>query len=75
LTDAAGWPAVFLLNLPVGAVILGLLAWVPVSPRRPAALDGAGQVTAVLALAGLAFAVIEGGHRGWTGFAVLASAA
>ncbi|NEA49483.1 MFS transporter, partial [Streptomyces sp. SID10815] len=26
LTDAAGWRSVFLLNLPVGAVILGLLA-------------------------------------------------
>ncbi|MBT2414142.1 MFS transporter [Streptomyces sp. ISL-12] len=75
LTDSAGWRAVFLLNLPVGAVILGLLVRVPVSPRRPAALDGAGQLTAVLALAGLAFAVIEGGHRGWTSGPVLASAA
>jgi MFS transporter, DHA2 family, methylenomycin A resistance protein len=75
LTDTAGWRAVFLLNLPVGAVILGLLIRVPVSPRRPAALDGAGQLTAVLALAALAFAVIEGGHRGWTSGPVLAAAA
>ncbi|WP_189949217.1 MFS transporter [Streptomyces alanosinicus] len=75
LTDSAGWRAVFLLNLPVGAVILGLLIRVPRSPRRPAALDGGGQLTAVLALAGLAFAVIEGGHRGWTSGPVLAAAA
>ncbi|MFF3918639.1 MFS transporter [Streptomyces sp. NPDC001852] len=75
LTDWAGWRAVFLLNLPVGAVILGLLVRVPRSPRRPAALDGVGQLTAVLALAGLAFAVIEGGHRGWTSGPVLAAAA
>ncbi|MFF4961484.1 MFS transporter [Streptomyces sp. NPDC001222] len=73
LTDSAGWRAVFLLNLPVGVVILALLVRVPRSPRRPAALDGGGQLTAVLALAGLAFAVIEGGHLGWTSGPVLAS--
>ncbi|MER6381979.1 MFS transporter [Streptomyces sp. NPDC001250] len=75
LTDSAGWRAVFLLNLPVGAVILGLLVRVERSPRRPAALDGGGQLTAVLALAGLAFAVIEGGHLGWTSGPVLAAGA
>jgi DHA2 family methylenomycin A resistance protein-like MFS transporter len=75
LTDSAGWRAVFLLNLPVGAVILGLLIRVPRSPRRPAALDGGGQLTAILALAGLAFAVIEGGHLGWTSTPVLVAAA
>ncbi|WP_039931705.1 MFS transporter, partial [Streptomyces viridochromogenes] len=75
LTDLAGWRAVFLLNLPVGAVILALLIRVPRSPRRPAALDFGGQLTAVLALAGLAFAVIEGGHLGWTSAPVLAAAA
>ncbi|WP_030379576.1 MULTISPECIES: MFS transporter [unclassified Streptomyces] len=75
LTDAAGWRAVFLLNLPVGVVILGLLARVPRSPSRPSALDPGGQLTAVLALAGLAFAVIEGGHLGWTSAPVLGAAA
>ncbi|MFD7995058.1 MFS transporter [Streptomyces mexicanus] len=75
LTDAAGWRSVFLLNLPVGAVILGLLVRVERSPRRPAALDAGGQLTAVLALAGLAFAVIEGGHLGWTSAPVLAAGA
>jgi DHA2 family methylenomycin A resistance protein-like MFS transporter len=75
LTDSAGWRAVFLLNLPVGAVILGLLVRVPRSARRPAAVDGGGQITAILALAGLAFAVIEGGHLGWTSGPVLAAAA
>ncbi|MEU5580435.1 MFS transporter [Streptomyces huasconensis] len=75
LTETAGWRAVFLLNLPVGAVILALLARTARSPRRPAPLDLAGQVSAVLALAGLAFAVIEGGHLGWTHPSVLAAAA
>uniref|UniRef100_UPI000849DA7C MFS transporter n=1 Tax=Actinacidiphila rubida TaxID=310780 RepID=UPI000849DA7C len=75
LTDTAGWRAVFLLNLPVGLLILGLLARVPRSPRRPAAMDGGGQLTAVLTLAGLAFAVIEGGHLGWTSGPVLTAGA
>ncbi|CAM5608229.1 Major facilitator superfamily (MFS) profile domain-containing protein OS=Streptomyces fumanus OX=67302 GN=GCM10018772_28300 PE=4 SV=1 [Streptomyces fumanus] len=75
LTDSAGWRAVFLLNLPVGAAILLLLVRVERSPRRPAALDPGGQLTAVLALAGLAFAVIEGGHLGWTSGPVLTAAA
>ncbi|WP_344584052.1 MFS transporter [Streptomyces lunalinharesii] len=74
LTESAGWRAVFLLNLPVGAVILGLLVRVPRSPRRPAALDSGGQLTAVLALAGLTFAVIEGGRLGWTSLPVLIAA-
>ncbi|MER6569008.1 MFS transporter [Streptomyces sp. NPDC001093] len=75
LTESAGWRAVFLINLPVGAVILGLLVRVPRSARRPAAVDSGGQLTAVLALAGLAFAVIEGGHLGWTSGPVLVAAA
>jgi DHA2 family methylenomycin A resistance protein-like MFS transporter len=75
LTDSAGWRAVFLLNLPVGAVVLGLLARVERSPVRPAALDVGGQLTAALALAGPAFAVIEGGHLGWTSGPVLGAAA
>ncbi|MEU6662359.1 MFS transporter [Streptomyces sp. NPDC046821] len=75
LTEAAGWRAVFFLNLPVGALILGLLTRVPRSERRPAPLDLAGQAAAVLTLASLAFAVIQGGHAGWTAPPVLAALA
>ncbi|MFI0240846.1 MFS transporter [Streptomyces sp. NPDC016845] len=74
LTETVGWRAVFFLNLPVGAAIVTLLAKVAPSPRRPAPLDVPGQVTAVLTLAGLTFAVIEGGHAGWTSTPVLLSA-
>ncbi|WP_425584983.1 MFS transporter [Yinghuangia aomiensis] len=74
LSEGPGWRAVFLINLPIGAVILALLTRVPRSPRRPAPLDMWGQATAVVALAGLAFAVIEGGHAGWTTLPVLGSA-
>ncbi|MFE0133565.1 MFS transporter [Streptomyces sp. NPDC059037] len=75
LTEVAGWRAVFLLNLPIGALIIALLTRTAPSPSRPAPLDLAGQATAVLALAGLAFAVIEGGHLGWTSAPVLGAAA
>lgn len=75
LSEGPGWRAVFLLNLPIGLAILALLSRTEGSVRRPAPLDLGGQVTAVLVLAGLAYAVIEGGHAGWTDVRVLASLA
>ncbi|KNB52016.1 MFS transporter [Streptomyces caatingaensis] len=75
LTETAGWRAVFLLNLPLGAVVLALLTRTAPSPRRPRPLDPAGQVTAVLALAALTFAVIEGGHAGWSAPSVAGASA
>ncbi|MFE1950407.1 MFS transporter [Streptomyces sp. NPDC059524] len=75
LTEHVGWRAVFFLNLPVGAAILALLTKVARSPRRAAPLDLPGQITAVLALAGLTFAVIEGGHGGWSSAPVLGALA
>lgn len=65
LTSLVSWRAIFFLNLPVGAVILVLLARAPRSPRRPAALDLPGQLTAALALGALTFGVIEGGSAGF----------
>ncbi|MEV6195238.1 MFS transporter [Streptomyces sp. NPDC051920] len=64
LTTAWGWRGIFFVNLPVGAAILVLLVRAPRSRPRPAPLDLPGQVTAVVALAALAFAVIEGGTAG-----------
>ncbi|WP_242903554.1 MFS transporter [Actinomadura terrae] len=61
------WRAVFLLNVPAGLAGLLALRGTARSPRRPAALDLPGQLTAVVALASLTYAVIEGGHRGFTG--------
>ncbi|MCX5344356.1 MFS transporter [Streptomyces atratus] len=61
LTTAWDWRAVFFINLPVGLLALALTFRAPRSARRPAPLDLPGQLTAVLALAALAFAVIEHG--------------
>jgi DHA2 family methylenomycin A resistance protein-like MFS transporter len=71
LTSAWDWRAIFFVNLPVGAAILLLLLRAPRSERRPAPLDLPGQVTAVVALTALTFAVIE---RGVTGAVALAVA-
>jgi MFS family permease len=55
LTDAFGWHAVFLINLPIGALGLALVAWkIPrTPPRDPGPPDLAG-----LALVGLALALL-----------------
>ncbi|GHA15410.1 MFS transporter [Streptomyces echinoruber] len=75
LTTAWDWRGIFFVNLPLGAVALALLVRAPRSRRRPAPLDLPGQVTAVLALTALTFAVIEGGAAGIAALAVAAAAA
>ncbi|WP_018567303.1 MFS transporter [Streptomyces sp. PsTaAH-124] len=82
LTTQGSWRAVFFLNVPAGAAgLLTLLRAAP-SPRHSARFDVPGQLTAVLTLVALTFAVIEGGHHGLTpmvlaavGTAVAAAAA
>ncbi|GHH03821.1 MFS transporter [Streptomyces lanatus] len=75
LTTAWDWRGIFFVNVPVGIMILLLLIRTPRSPRRPAPLDLPGQLTAVVALTALAFAVIEGGTAGWAALAVAVVAA
>jgi MFS transporter, DHA2 family, methylenomycin A resistance protein len=65
LTRGPGWPAVFLINVPIGALALLGLRFVPRSPPRQARLDVFGQVAAVIALTLFAFALIEGGRVGF----------
>jgi MFS transporter, DHA2 family, methylenomycin A resistance protein len=75
LTALLGWRSIFFLNAPVGIVgLLGLLR-AERSEARPAPFDVAGQVTAVLWLAALTYAVIEGGSHGYGSPAVLTSMA
>jgi len=76
LTTLWDWRGIFFINLPVGVVALVLLVRAPRSERRPAPLDLPGQLTAVVTLTALTFAVIEGGTTGLLSFtvAVLAGA-
>lgn len=70
-----GWRTIFLVNLPVGAVALALLTRAPSSQRRRVPFDLAGQVSAVLAMTALTYAVIESGPEGPTAPRVLLAAA
>jgi MFS transporter, DHA2 family, methylenomycin A resistance protein len=69
----ASWRWIFLVNLPVGAVALVLLARTPRSPQRAAPFDWAGQISAVLAMSGLTYGAIEAGAAGFTAPHVVAA--
>jgi EmrB/QacA subfamily drug resistance transporter len=73
LLSTVGWRLIFLVNVPVGAVALGALLRSERSPRRTSPIDVAGQVTAVLAMGGLAYGAIEAGALGVTAAPVVAA--
>src|SRR5205085_3012186 len=82
LIAALGWRAIFFINVPIG--LLGIRLTLrharetPGTPDRQ--VDLPGQLAAVVTLAALAAATIEGGHGGWTrpvvlgGYALAAAA-
>ncbi|WP_338684227.1 MFS transporter [Streptomyces acidiscabies] len=65
LADALSWRAIFYVNLPVGIATLAVLTRAERSPRRAVPLDPYGQLTAIVALAALTFAVIDAGENGF----------
>jgi EmrB/QacA subfamily drug resistance transporter len=67
LVDTVGWPAVFLVNLPIGIAAIILTArYVPESrAEHPRKIDPIGQVLVIVALATLTYAIIEGPKSGW----------
>ncbi|HEV7651736.1 MAG TPA: MFS transporter [Actinophytocola sp.] len=75
LTDAFGWPAIFLINLPLGvvAIVAGRAGITETADPEHAAGDPAGQVLGVVWLAALTYAVLEAGHRGWGSPLILGS--
>lgn len=68
LVDSAGWPSIFLINLPIGAITVGLGVWGIRETAHPdhAALDPAGQALSVLWLGALTYGLIAAGQQGWT---------
>ena len=73
LLTMVDWRLVFLINLPAGLVGLILLRRTAPSPHRPAPFDVVGQLTAVLAMGALIYAVIESGDAGFGSPQVLLS--
>jgi len=67
------WRLIFIINVPVGLAILVLLRRVPTSPLRRVPFDWVGQVTVLLAMVTLIYAVIEGGRMGFDHPIVLAA--
>jgi EmrB/QacA subfamily drug resistance transporter len=70
LVDSISWRAVFIVNVPIGLIAIGLTAaFVPESRAdRARRIDPAGQLLVIAALASLTYAIIEGRSAGW-GFA------
>lgn len=75
LTDVFGWPAIFLVNLPIGVVLLvvGLRSLDETRNPSAPAIDVPGTVLSVLGVGVLTYGLIEGGARGWTSPVILGS--
>ncbi|WLQ36665.1 MFS transporter [Streptomyces castrisilvae] len=75
LTDVFGWSAIFLVNLPIGVVLLVAGARSLEETRNPnaPAIDVPGTVLSVLGVGALTYGLIEGGARGWTTPVILGS--
>ncbi|EDY60996.1 MULTISPECIES: MFS transporter [Streptomyces] len=73
LAQAFGWPAIFLVNVPIGVVLLvvGRRVLKESRNRDARALDIPGTILSVLGVGTLAYALIEGGSRGWTSPVIL----
>ena len=77
LTQHLGWPWIFWVNVPIGAVALVLtLVFVPESrSAHPRRLDPIGQILVIAVLGSLVYALIEGPTRGWAAPDILAAIA
>jgi EmrB/QacA subfamily drug resistance transporter len=67
LLEFFDWQSVFLLNVPVAAIALGLgIAYVPESrDPKPGAFDVPGATLSIAALGTLVYGIIEAPSRGW----------
>ena len=74
LVQSVGWRSIFWVNLPLGALALGLSArYVPESrAERARRFDPLAQALVIAALFALTSAVIDGRHSGWTSWPIAA---
>jgi EmrB/QacA subfamily drug resistance transporter len=71
LLTLTSWRWIFIVNVPAGLLATAMLVRVERSPRRPAAFDGFGLATAVVAMGALTYGAIEAGTKGFTDPTVL----
>jgi MFS transporter, DHA2 family, multidrug resistance protein len=76
LVHEIGWQAVFLVNVPVAALVVPIGRRVLPESTRPGAppIDVPGVVLSIVALTGVVFALIEGSDAGWGSAVVIAAA-
>ena len=75
LTDAISWRAIFLINIPLGAIALWLTLRGVSESRDPVVrkLDWPGQITLIGGLFGVVLGLLRGNETGWSSTLVLAS--
>jgi EmrB/QacA subfamily drug resistance transporter len=69
LTDALNWHWIFLVNVPIGGVVVGLsLLLLPAAriPGAPQRLDVAGAIAVTASLMIAVYAIVNGNEVGWT---------
>jgi EmrB/QacA subfamily drug resistance transporter len=73
LTQALGWPAIFAVNVPLGAlvVLLGLRVIPADGARQSGHFDAAGAVLVTTALVALTYGIVRSGEFGWGSSGVL----
>jgi EmrB/QacA subfamily drug resistance transporter len=73
VTEASAWQWIFWINVPIGILLLPLVALVRESRGGAGRLDPLGVLLAIGALFGLVFGVVRGNGHGWTSGQVLIS--
>lgn len=72
LIHVSGWRSIFLVNVLIGLISLAItVTRIQAAPRRHRTIDVLGQLTAVAAVGGLTFAIIEGPNLAWDSPVVL----
>jgi EmrB/QacA subfamily drug resistance transporter len=77
LTDLFGWPAIFLVNVPIGAVVIWLTIRFVAEGRDPTPrrIDVPGQLTLIGGLFLLVLALLRGNADGWGSTGIVAALA
>lgn len=66
LTDLISWRAGFLINLPIGALLItGTLRYIRETERHVGQFDVAGAITSTLGMCSLVFGIVEAAQAGW----------